>query len=111
MKYALSLHLHLGALVTYPVVIDSQHPMAPQPETAHGPETAQHPSYHANLHQTEPLCIYFSPCQLDMGCTKNDRAPLFCSSNILQFHNVYSHLLPQFGSISFFTCHFPQPFC
>ena len=74
MKYALPVHLHLGTIVIDPIAIASLRLMAPQQETAHGPETAQPPSRHFNLHRSEPLCIYFSHCQLDIGCAK-DRAP------------------------------------
>ena len=74
MTYALSVHLQIDIIVIDPIAIASLHLMTPQQGTAHGPETAPHPSRLFNLHRSEPLCIYLSHCQLDIVCTK-DEAP------------------------------------
>ena len=60
MTYALSVHLQIDTIVIDPIAIVSLNLMAPQPETAHGPGTAQHSSHHFNIHRSEPLCIYSS---------------------------------------------------
>ena len=49
MKCALSVHLQIGTAAIDPIALVSRRLMAPQQETAHGPETAQHPSHQVNL--------------------------------------------------------------
>ena len=58
MTYALSVHLQIDTIVIDLIAIVSLNLMAPQPETAHGPGTAQHSSHHFNMDWSEPLCIY-----------------------------------------------------
>ena len=95
MTYALSVHLQIDTIVIDPIAIVSLNLMAPQQETAHGPETAQHPSHHFDLHRSEPLCIYFSHWQLDNGCAK-DRAPCFLAPQAFSKPALLTHTISKF---------------